>query len=148
MIAALLPALVPILGKALGNLIPDANARAQAEAEIAKQLLASSAELERAAGEIVLAEARSEHFLAACWRPILMLAEEKSEHWLTASWRPILMLTFGALIVARWLGYSAPCISEAEVLKLWDIVQLGLGGYVIGRSAEKVAPQIVAAIKK
>jgi hypothetical protein len=129
MIAALLPALVPILGKALGNLIPDASARAQAEAEIAKQLLASSAELERAAGEIVLAEARSEHFLAACWRPILML-------------------TFGALIVARWLGYSAPGISEAEVLKLWDIVQLGLGGYVIGRSAEKIAPQIVAAIKK
>jgi hypothetical protein len=129
MIAALLPALVPILGKALGNLIPDANARAQAEAEVAKQLLASSAELERAAGEIVLAEARSEHFLAACWRPILML-------------------TFGALIVARWLGYSAPGISEAEVLKLWDIVQLGLGGYVIGRSAEKIAPQIVAALKK
>jgi hypothetical protein len=128
-IAALLPALVPILGKALGNLIPDATARAQAEAEIAKQLLASSAELERAAGEIVLAEARSEHFLAACWRPILML-------------------TFGGLIVARWLGYSAPGISEAEVLKLWDIVQLGLGGYVIGRSAEKIAPQIVAAIKK
>ena len=129
MIAALLPALVPILGKALGNLIPDATARAQAEAEVAKQLLASSAELERAAGEIVLAEAKSEHFLAACWRPILML-------------------TFGALIVARWLGYSAPGISEAEVLKLWDIVQLGLGGYVIGRSAEKIAPQIVAAIKK
>jgi hypothetical protein len=129
MIAALLPALVPILGKALGNLIPDATARAQAEAEIAKQLLASSAELERAAGEIVLAEAKSEHFLAACWRPILML-------------------TFGALIVARWLGYSAPGISEAEVLKLWDIVQLGLGGYVIGRSAEKIAPQIVAALKK
>jgi hypothetical protein len=128
-IAALLPALVPILGKAIGNLIPDASARAQAEAEIAKQLLASSAELERAAGEIVLAEAKSEHFLAACWRPILML-------------------TFGALIVARWLGYSAPGISEAEVLKLWDIVQLGLGGYVIGRSAEKIAPQIVAAIKK
>jgi len=129
MIAALLPALVPILGKALGNLIPDATARAQAEAEVAKQLLASSAELERAAGEIVLAEARSEHFLAACWRPILML-------------------TFGALIVARWLGFSAPGISEAEVLKLWDIVQLGLGGYVIGRSAEKIAPQIVAALKK
>jgi hypothetical protein len=129
MIAAFLPALVPILGKALGNLIPDATARAQAEAEIAKQLLASSAELERAAGEIVLAEARSEHFLAACWRPILML-------------------TFGGLIVARWLGYSAPGISEAEVLKLWDIVQLGLGGYVIGRSAEKIAPQIVAALKK
>lgn len=129
MIAALLPALVPILGKALGNLIPDPAVKAQAEAEIAKQLLASSAELERAAGDIVLAEAKSEHFLAA-------------------SWRPILMLTFGGLIVARWLGYSAPGISEAEVLKLWDIVQLGLGGYVIGRSAEKIAPQIADALKR
>lgn len=129
MIAALLPALVPILGKALGNLIPDPAIKAQAEAEIAKQLLASSAELERAAGDIVLAEAKSEHFLAA-------------------SWRPILMLTFGGLIVARWLGYSAPGISEAEVLKLWDIVQLGLGGYVIGRSAEKIAPQIADALKR
>jgi hypothetical protein len=56
------------------------------------------------------------------------------------------MLTFGGLIVARWLGWSAPGISEAEVLKLWDIVQLGLGGYVIGRSIEKVAPQIAAAV--
>jgi hypothetical protein len=129
MIAALLPALVPILGRALGNLIPDPAVKAQAEAEIAKQLLASSAELERAAGDIVLAEAKSEHFLAACWRPILML-------------------TFGALIVARWLGYSAPGISEAEVLKLWDIVQLGLGGYVIGRSAEKIAPQIADALRR
>jgi hypothetical protein len=48
--------------------------------------------------------------------------------------------------VARWLGWSAPGISDAEVLKLWDIVQLGLGGYVIGRSAEKIAPSIAQAI--
>jgi len=34
------------------------------------------------------------------------------------------------------------------VLKLWDIVQLGLGGYVIGRSVEKVVPAIAGAIKK
>ena len=129
MIAALLPALVPILGKALGNLIPDPAAKAQAEAEIAKQLLASSAELERAAGDIVLAEAKSEHFLAA-------------------SWRPILMLTFGLLIVARWLGWSAPGISEAEALKLWNIVEIGLGGYVIGRSAEKTLPRIVEVLKR
>jgi hypothetical protein len=75
-------------------------------------------------------------------------AEAESENFLASSWRPLVMLTFTGLIVARWLGYSAPGITEAEVLKLWDIVQLGLGGYVIGRSVEKVAPQIVQAIKK
>jgi hypothetical protein len=52
------------------------------------------------------------------------------------------MLVFVALIVARWFGLAAPNLQEAEYLKLWDIVQLGLGGYVIGRSVEKIMPQI------
>jgi len=30
---------------------------------------------------------------------------------IAAKWRPIVMLTFTALIVARWLGFSAPGIS-------------------------------------
>jgi hypothetical protein len=128
-IAALLPALVPILGDALKRLFPDAEARQRAEAELHAALLARAGELEKAAGEIVKAEAQS-------------------EHWLTASWRPIMMLTFGALIVARWLGWSAPGISEAEALKLWSIVEIGLGGYVIGRSVEKVLPNIVETLKR
>lgn len=78
----------------------------------------------------------------------IVQAEAASDNWLASGWRPITMLTFTALIVARWLGWSAPGISEAEVLKLWDIVQLGLGGYVIGRSAEKIVPALADAIKK
>ena len=78
----------------------------------------------------------------------IVKAEAQSDHWLAACWRPILMLTFGGLIVARWLGWSAPNITEAEVLKLWSIVELGLGGYVIGRSVEKIVPAIAGAIKK
>ena len=50
--------------------------------------------------------------------------------------------------MTRWLGWCAPNLGEAEALKLWDIVQLGLGGYVIGRSAEKVLPVLVEAVKK
>ena len=78
----------------------------------------------------------------------IVQAEANSGNWLASGWRPITMLTFTALIVARWLGWSAPGISEAEVLKLWDIVQLGLGGYVIGRSIEKTAPAIAEALKR
>jgi hypothetical protein len=48
----------------------------------------------------------------------------------------------------RWFGWSAPIFSQAEALKLWDVVEIGLGGYVIGRSAEKVLPQIVEPMKK
>lgn len=80
-------------------------------------------------------------------RTAIIKAEASSEHWIVAAWRPILMLTFGALIVARWLGYSAPGISEAEILKLWSIVEFGLGGYIVGRSVEKIAPSITEAMK-
>lgn len=72
----------------------------------------------------------------------IITAEATGKSWMQRNWRPLTMLTFVALIVARWLGYSAPNLSEAEVLKLWDIVQLGIGGYVIGRSAEKIVPMI------
>ena len=127
MIAAILPALLPVLGDLFKRWFPDPAEAAKAQQDMVMALLAQQGALNAAAGDIIKAEAQSEHLLAACWRPILML-------------------TFGGLIVARWLGWSAPGISEAEVLKLWDIVQLGLGGYVIGRSIEKVAPQIAAAV--
>jgi hypothetical protein len=34
------------------------------------------------------------------------------------------------------------------MLVLWDIVEIGLGGYVIGRTAEKVLPAITASMTK
>ena len=78
----------------------------------------------------------------------IVQTEAASDHWLAACWRPILMLTFGGLIVARWFGWAAPDLSQAEYLKLWDIVELGLGGYVIGRSVEKVTPAIASALTR
>lgn len=115
-------------GKLIDRLWPD---KAQADqARLALLELAQKGELQELTG-----------------RADIVKTEAGSEHWLAASWRPILMLTFGALIVARWLGWSAPGISEAEVLKLWSIVELGLGGYVIGRSAEKIVPAVATALK-
>ena len=81
-------------------------------------------------------------------RASIVRTEAASENWLASRWRPILMLTFGVLIVARWFGFAAPELSEAEYIKLWDIVELGLGGYVMGRTAEKIVPQIADAISK
>ena len=62
-------------------------------------------------------------------------SEAVSEHWLTATWRPITMLTFLALAVGDSMGLlQAPLRDEA-----WSLLQIGLGGYVVGRSAEKLA---------
>lgn len=62
-------------------------------------------------------------------------SEAQSEHWITATWRPITMLTFLALAVGDSMGLLAtPLRDEA-----WSLLQIGLGGYVVGRSGEKLA---------
>jgi len=130
MLATLLPVLGPIFAQVASSIFPNAEdelKRMAMQNQIQMALMQNAAALEQAAAGIVKAEA-------------------ESEYWLAANWRPIMMLTFGALIVARWLGWTAPGITEAVELKLWDIIQLGLGGYVIGRSAEKVIPAAAAAI--
>ena len=77
-----------------------------------------------------------------------IIVAESNGNWLQRSWRPLMMLFFAGLVGARWFGYSAPSMSEAEVLELWSIVKIGIGGYTIGRSAEKIAPSIADAFKK
>lgn len=74
-------------------------------------------------------------------RMSIIQSEAESEHILTASWRPIIMLVFAGLIVARFLGLSAEGVSESEYLALWNILELGIGGYVVGRSAEKIVKE-------
>lgn len=81
-------------------------------------------------------------------RADIVKAEASSENWLAASWRPILMLVFGGLIVARWFGWATPQLSEAEYLKLWSIVEFGIGGYVVGRSVEKTIPTVAELLKR
>jgi hypothetical protein len=87
--------------------------------QIQKQLLESkSTELE-AQAKIVLAEAQGS--------------------WLQRNWRPMLMVTFAGLVVAHWFGLTASNIPESVQNSLLNIVMVGVGGYVAGRSAEKVA---------
>lgn len=111
----ILPAITGIIDK----LIPDPKAAAEAKLRIMEMQQAGELKQLDAAMQIIVAEAQG--------------------NWLQRSWRPIMMLTFTSLIVARWFGLSAPNLSEAEYTHLWNIVQLGIGGYVLGRSGEKIA---------
>lgn len=113
---------------------------------IVGKLIADPAE--RARQQLAIMDMAQRGDLAELDAAVKVIVAEASGNWLQASWRPIMMLTFGGLIVARWFGFAAPNLAEAEYLELWGIVKLGIGGYVIGRSAEKIAPTIADAIKK
>jgi Holin of 3TMs, for gene-transfer release len=85
----------------------------------------------------------------------IVLAEIKSEHWLTRSWRPILMLTLLGFIV--FVGLVIPLLDaivgspvpfnprwQALPQPFWDFLSVGVGGYIGGRTLEKVAGQVLA----
>ena len=69
-------------------------------------------------------------------------AEAKGESWLQRNWRPLTMVWFSFLVGAYWFGYTPENLSEEAVLSLFGLIKLGLGGYVIGRSAEKITKEI------
>lgn len=74
----------------------------------------------------------------------VITAEAQGASWLQRTWRPITMLVFLALVVADTFGLTKfRLASEA-----WILLQIGLGGYVVGRSAEKVIPKITEVIRK
>jgi len=78
----------------------------------------------------------------------IIVSETKSESWITRNWRPITMLVFVGLITADWLGFTAPNLTPELKMKLFDIIQIGLGGYVLGRTVEKVVPSVKDIFKK
>ena len=117
-----LGAITGLVGKAIDKAIPDKDQASQLKASINSQIIAlDKTELEQA-GKVIAAEATG-------------------ESWLQRNWRPSTMLTFTGLIVAHWLGWTAPGLSESQIIALLEIVKIGLGGYVVGRSAEKVMKQ-------
>jgi hypothetical protein len=72
-----------------------------------------------------------------------MLLAEANGNWLQRSWRPILMLSFGWIIIYSFFiapAFNLPNTTPPE--KFWVLLEIGMGGYVIGRSIEKVADTV------
>lgn len=132
MFAALLPILSSLIGPIAQSLFPnpeEETKRQQFQNQFVTQLMQQAQAIELAAADVVKVEAAS-------------------NHWLAANWRPLTMLVFVGLVVARWMGWTAPGMSEAEYLSIYDLIKIGLGGYVVGRSAEKIVPAVAAILKK
>lgn len=73
-----------------------------------------------------------------------IVAEANSNSFLARTWRPITMLVFLALVVCDSFGWLPNKLAP----QAWTLLQIGLGGYAIGRSVEKAAPAIAQALSK
>lgn len=65
-------------------------------------------------------------------------AEAKGQSWLQRNWRPITMLTFLILVVCDSFGFLKFRLSN----EAWLLLQIGLGGYMVGRTGEKIVEKI------
>lgn len=123
-ISAIAP-LAKILFNTIEKSIPDKDLQDKLKAQLNEQLLKSSTEELKAAASIVEAEAKAGWF-SASWRPLLMyvLIFVLVFNYIFA---PIIKMITGHLV-----GFELPG-------DVWTLLQIGLGGYVVGRSGESIA---------
>lgn len=78
----------------------------------------------------------------------VIAAEANSGFWLAAVWRPILMVVCMVIVISFWFGYMPPGITNEMppiVAEIFTLLKIGVGGYIGGRSVEKVAKSFSAA---
>ena len=111
------------IGKVIDNIFTNDEERQLAKNQLVQIIQQKELELQKMQTDIIVAEANG--------------------NWLQRSWRPILMLAFGFIViyvkfVAPLFGFTIPELEE----DFWNLLQIGIGGYVIGRSAEKIADKV------
>jgi len=130
--------------KPAAELVDNVSTTEEERLELKNSLIGLQNEVTKKQIELVSKQMDLEHQLVSAKSEIIT-AEAKSKSWRTRNWRPLTMLTFVALIVLRALGLIE--LSESFSHDFMNLVQLGLGGYVVGRSAEKAVPFITKSLQ-
>ena len=124
MLGAVAP-LAKILFNTIEKSVPDKDLQEKLKAQLQTQLLQSNTAELTAAAKIIEAEAKA--------------------GWFASSWRPLLMYVLIFILVWNYiLGpvikvFTGAVISFELPGDVWTLLNVGLGGYVVGRSAESVA---------
>lgn len=124
MLGAVAP-LAKILFNTIEKAVPDKDLQAKLKADLQTQLLQSHTQEIQAAAKIVEAEAKAGWF-ASSWRPLLMYVL-------------IFILVWNYVIGPVIKVFTGAIISFELPGDVWTLLNVGLGGYVVGRSAESVA---------
>ena len=73
------------------------------------------------------------------------IREEARGNWLQRSWRPIVMLVFTLIILAGTF-LNLPILADTS--RFWDLLEIGLGGYIIGRGSEQLVSSLLKRPRK
>lgn len=120
---SLMLSLLPTIISLISKVIPDTQAQKTAAAELMKMMVEGDLRGMEAQANVIMSEMNSQNWLASCWRPIMML-------------------TFLVLIVSAWFGFIPPNMPKEMIDHVFTLLEIGMGGYVVGRSVEKIAATV------
>jgi len=86
-------------------------------------------------------------------RAKIIVAEAQGASWLQRNWRPILMLVIVAIVANNYIIYPYLSLftAKATILELpqplYNLMTIGVGGYIVGRSGEKIVETLKTAKK-
>jgi len=109
----------------VGQFVEDKDKANELETAIKNKLIGLEQEVVKAQRDTIVAEANSQSFIAR-------------------NWRPIMMLTFVFIIANNYILFPYVQLFGGTALELeipeamWGLLKIGVGGYVMGRSGEKM----------
>ena len=120
-----LGSLIPSIGRSIEKIIPDKDMARRLTHEIEALVLGLQ-------GGIIAA------------KQAIIVAEAQGGSWIQRTWRPITMLTFVFIIAHNYIivpyaqAFGAPVPTLDIPPGMWGLLTVGIGGYIGGRSAEKI----------
>jgi hypothetical protein len=117
--------LAKMLFSTVDKAVADKDLAEKLKSQLNTQLLQSSTQEFKAAAAIVEAEAKA--------------------NWFAASWRPMLMYVLIFILIWNYIVGPIVKVFTGSVITfelpsdVWTLLNIGLGGYVVGRSGESIA---------
>lgn len=114
-----------LIDDALNRFIPDPAQKAAASAQVLQIVENAKTALTQSQASVITSEA-------------------SSTHWMTSAWRPCLMFTFIAILIFNYIlspivhAFGGTYMALPIPPDMWSLLRLGVGGYIGGRSIEKV----------
>ena len=109
----------------VGKFVEDPDKANELETEIKKSLMGIEKQLIQSQTAVIVAEAKSQSFIAK-------------------NWRPMIMLIFGAIILNNYILFPYIQLFGGTAIKLdlppamWELLKIGIGGYIVRRTGEKM----------
>ena len=117
--------LIPSIGESIKKFVKDKDLAAQLENDIQTKLVNFQSDVVQAKASIIVAEAQGKSFLQRTWRPITMM-----------SFVAIIVNNYIFVPYAVSFGLSVPMLDIPP--GMWSLLTVGIGGYIGGRTYEKV----------